>query len=301
MSDISIRPLVAGETQLFDSLPDRGLVGRSLLGHGYAMIGDGGEYRPEWTWVALRENTVVARAAWWGKAGDEAPAALDWFDFTDPDAAVRLLETAPLHAEYGLHLPPDWRERPEVAAAARARSEAVEAAGMRKLVERLRYTWTPECGVPRHSGRLRFRAEPRDEQILDVLRQIAHDSLDAHTRRMLEQAGPDAAAQDAFDFLRWLPSPREWWRLAFTSDGDLVGIQVPADGGDGACVGFIGAVPGRRGHGYAYDLLAQCTHDLVATGAQRIVAATDQGNLPMAAHFATAGYPITQETITFIH
>lgn len=300
MSDIVIRPLVTGETHLFDSLSDPGLVGRSLLGQSYAMTDEGGEYRPEWTWVALRENTVVARAAWWGKPGDEAPVALDWLDFTDRDAAVRLLEAAPFHAEYALHLPPGWRERPEVSAAARARTEAVEAAGMRKLVERLRYTWTPECALPRDPGRLRFRAEPSDEAIVDVLRQIAHESLDAHTRRNVEQSGAAAAARDDFDFLRWLPSPREWWRLAFTTGGDLVGIQAPSAGGDGPCVGFIGVVPGQRGHGYAYDLLAACTHDLVATGAQRIVAATDRGNHPMAAHFATAGYPITQETITFV-
>jgi GNAT superfamily N-acetyltransferase len=300
MSDLVIRPLTAGETHLFTSLPDPGVVGRSLLGQVYAMTDEGGEYRPEWTWVALREDRVVARAAWWGRPEDETPVALDWFNFTDPVAAARLLEASPLYAQYDLHLPPDWRGRPEVSAAVRARTELVQAAGMHKLVERLRYTWTTECGVPRRPQRLRFQAEPRDEAILAVLREITHGSLDAHTRRVLEESGAGAAALDGFDFLRSLPSPREWWKLAYTPTGDLVGIQVPASGGDGPCVGFIGVLPDQRGHGYAYDLLAECTHDLVATGAQRIVAATDQANLPMAAHFATAGYPITQETITFV-
>ncbi len=67
-----------------------------MLGDTYGMIADGGQYRPEWTWVALRDGVVVARAAWWAKPGDERPLALDWFDFTDAEAAVQLLRTAPL-------------------------------------------------------------------------------------------------------------------------------------------------------------------------------------------------------------
>ncbi|GAA5185569.1 hypothetical protein GCM10023322_29870 [Rugosimonospora acidiphila] len=29
------------------------------------LVSGVGEYRPEWTWIALRDGTVVARAAWW--------------------------------------------------------------------------------------------------------------------------------------------------------------------------------------------------------------------------------------------
>lgn len=300
MHDLVIRPLVAGETPLFTSLPDPGLVGRSLLGHGYAMTAEGGEYRPEWTWVALREGTVVARAAWWGKADDRQPVALDWFDFTDLDAAVALLRAAPLHAEYDLLLPPEWRDSPEVAAAAAARVTAAEAGGLRKLVERYRYTWTPACGLPERRTRLHCAAEPDDDAILAALRRIMPGSLDAHARRLVAESGVDAAARDQLDFLRWLPSPRDWWRLAYTDSGDLAGIHVPAENPGGPCVGFVGVLPEHRGHGYAFDLLAACTHDLVAQGATSIAAATDQSNVPMANHFAAAGYPVTQERVTFV-
>jgi hypothetical protein len=84
---------------------------------------------------------------------------LDWFDFTDADAGVTLLRTAPLHAEYSLKLPPGWRDLPAVRDAANAR-------------------------------------------------------IDAAT------AGLDVAAQEDLDYLRWMPSPRDWWRLAFTPTGD---------------------------------------------------------------------------------
>ena len=68
MTDLVVRPLEAGEETLFTSLPDRGLVGRKLLGNDFAEMAAKGEYRPEWVWVALRDDVVVARAAWWGDA-----------------------------------------------------------------------------------------------------------------------------------------------------------------------------------------------------------------------------------------
>ncbi|MEU3956651.1 GNAT family N-acetyltransferase, partial [Streptomyces achromogenes] len=78
-----------------------------------------------------------------------------------------------------------------------------------------------------------------------------------------------------------------------------VGIHIPARNPSGPCVGFIGVVPEQRGHGYAYDLLADCTHFLAGQGARFIGAATDQGNLPMAAHFTKAGYPVVWERVNY--
>ncbi|GAA2287727.1 GNAT family N-acetyltransferase [Nonomuraea roseoviolacea subsp. roseoviolacea] len=300
MTDLVIRPLVAGEESLFDSLPDPGLVGFAAFGDTYTAMAAAGEYRPEWSWVALREGKVVARAAWWAGPDDDKPMALDWFDFTDADAAVELLRTAPLRAEYSMKLPRGWRETPEVREQAQARIDAAVAAGMSVLVERYRYEWTPDCGVPERPGRLVFRPEPDDEVILEVFRRVGQGSLDAHTRRTTAESGPDAAAREELDLLRWLPSPREWWRLAYTPGGDLVGLTVPAANHSAAIVGFVGVVPEHRGNGYAYDLLVEATHLLVAEGVERIVAGTDQHNLPMAATFARAGYPIAQERIDLV-
>ncbi|NUW29931.1 GNAT family N-acetyltransferase [Nonomuraea sp. SMC257] len=300
MNDLVIRPLVAGEEDLFDSLPDPGLVGFAAFGGTYTAMAADGEYRPEWSWVALREGRVVARAAWWAGPDDAEPMALDWFDFTDADAAVKLLRTAPLRAEYSIKLPKGWRETPEVREQVEARIEAAVAAGMSPLVERYRYEWTPGCGLPERPGRLLFRPEPDDEVILDVFRRIHQGSLDAHARRTTAESGLDAAAREELDLLRWLPSPREWWRLAYTPDGDLVGLTVPAANHSAAIVGFIGVVPEHRGNGYAYDLLVEATHLLAAEGVDRVVAGTDQTNLPMVATFARAGYPIAQERIDLV-
>jgi GNAT superfamily N-acetyltransferase len=300
MTELVIRALVEDEARkLFESLPDPGarLVGRALLEaphNVYETRAAGGEYRPDWTWVALRGGEVVARAAFWAGPDDAAPLALDWFDFTDRAAAVELLRRVPLRADYELTLPPRWREDAAVRAAGEARIAAAAEAGYRPLVERYYYDWTPACGLPDRPGRLVFRPEPDDEAILDVLRRVHSSTLDAHARRAVERGGVELAAQEELDFFRWCPSPREWWRLAYTPGGELAGIQVPGRNQRVPVVGFIGVVPEQRGHGYGYDLLVECTHQLAEEGAEKIAAATDVGNAPMAAAFARAGYPVVR-------
>ncbi|MFJ8824071.1 GNAT family N-acetyltransferase [Streptomyces sp. NPDC102467] len=283
-------------------MDDPGLVGRVITGVDYRTVAEGGDYDPAWTWVALRAGRVVARAAWWGGPDDEKPVNLNWFDVPDDDieAGVALLEQAPYDVEYELILPADWTERPEARAAAEARMEAARRAGMRLLVERFRYRWTPENGLPERPGRLEFRPEPDDAVVLDVLRRVHSVTLDAHALLAIEQGGIDQAAQEELDFFHWCPSPREWLQLAYTPDGELAGIHVPAYNRTGPCIGFIGVVPEQRGHGYAYDLLAESTHFLVERGADAIDAATDEGNFPMAANFKKAGYPVTQKRVHWV-
>jgi hypothetical protein len=296
MTDTVVRPLGQAEArQLFTSLHDPGLVGRALLGRPYATLAEGGEYRPDWTWVALRDGVVVARAALWAGPTDTEPLVLDWFDLAPGEhaAAVALLRAMPRH-EYELVLPPGWREEAPVREAAEARIAAAREAGYRPLVERFRYLWTTGHGVPADPGRLRFVPEPDDDAVLEVLRQVQHGTLDAHARRALERGGVEQAAREDLEHLRWLRSPRSWWRVGRTPGGDVVGLHVPGLIPAGPAAAFVGVVPGQRGHGYAYDLLVDCTRLLVAEGARTIAASTDLGNTPMAATFARAGYPVVQ-------
>ncbi|RPK89719.1 MULTISPECIES: GNAT family N-acetyltransferase [Streptomyces] len=303
MTDTVIRALTPSDAALFTTFQDSALVGRAAFGHRYTSTADGGEYRPEWTWVALRENTVIARAAWWAGPDDTEPVLLNWFDFAEgeAEAGAELLRRAPFDKEYELIVPVGWREDPSVRAAAEARIAAATAAGLKPLVERYRYLWTPDCPLPERPGRLVFRPEPDDAVILDVLRRVHSVTLDAHARRTIEgPGGLEAAAQEELDFFRWCPSPREWWKLAYTPDGQVAGIQVPAHNPSGPCIGFIGVVPEARGHGYGFDLLVECTRFLVEQGAESIAGATDRGNAPMAAAFARAGHRVTQERIHLV-
>lgn len=292
MTDPVIRALHESDVHLFDTLPDP-----LRAAEAFAQA----QYRPEWKRVALRDGRVVARAAWWGGPDDTEPRTVEWFDFADgeEEAGAELLRTAPWRVGLELVMPGGWREDPAVRAAVEARHAAARAAGHTPLVERLVYRWTPSCGLPERPGRLRFRPEPDDAVFFDALRRIHSDTLDAHARKAVAEGGLDRAAQEELDFFHWCPSPREWWRIARTPDGELAGLHVPAHNPSGPCVGFIGVLPEHRGHGYAYDLLVECTRDLAERGAPFIAAATDRGNFPMAAHFAKAGYPVVRERVNF--
>ncbi|MEO3975751.1 GNAT family N-acetyltransferase [Streptomyces sp. CAU 1734] len=293
MTDLVIRALTERDAHLFDTLPDPLGVGQAL-----SRV----THRPDWKRVALRDGVVVARAAWWGAPDDERPVNVNWFDFADgeEEAGAELLRTSPHRAEYQLILPKDWRADPVTAAAGEARLRAAKAAGMELLVERYQYRWTPDCGLPERPGRLVFRPEPDDEVILSVLRRVHSGTLDAHALLAIAEDGLDRAAREELEFFHWCPSPREWWQLAYTPGGELVGLHIPAHNPAGPCIGFIGVVPGQRGHGYAYDLLVECTRVLAEQGAEFVAGATDQGNFPMAANFARAGHPIVQERIHLV-
>lgn len=297
MSELTIRALTPRDAEAtFTALPD-GSVGAQLLGRPYALRENGGQYRAEWTFVAERAGTVVARAAFWAGPEENEPRVLDWFDVAPGEeaAGTRLLSEIPVRAEYELVLPPGWREEPGARAEAEARMGAAQAAGYVPLVERYRYRWRSADGLPElRPGRLVFESGPDDEAVLDVLRRVEQGTLDAHGARAVAEGGVEQAAREELEFFHWMDSPRAWWQLAYTPGGELVGLHVPGRNPHGPIVGFLGVVPEERGRGYGYDLLAACTHVLVAEGATQIDAATDTGNLPMAASFARAGYPVIQ-------
>ncbi|MEV0174641.1 GNAT family N-acetyltransferase [Streptomyces sp. NPDC050803] len=292
MTDLVIRTLDKSDAHLFDAMPDP-LGARE--GHRKTV------HRPEWKRVALRDGEVVARGAWWGGPDDTEPVNINWFDVAEgeEEAGAELLRSAPWQVELEINIPGGGREDATVRAAAEARFAAARAAGYELLVERYLYRWTPSSGLPERPGRLVFRAEPDDAVFFDALRRIHSATLDAHSLKAIEEGGLDQAAQEELDFFHWCPSPREWWQTAHTPDGEPVGIHIPAHNPSGPTIGFIGVLPEHRGHGYAYDLLAECTHFLAEHGAEFVTGATDHGNFPMAANFAKAGFPIVSERINF--
>jgi GNAT superfamily N-acetyltransferase len=148
----------------------------------------------------------------------------------------------------------------------------------------------PEVGLPASSGRLTFAAEADNEAVLAVFKKIAMGSLDVTTRRGVDAVGIDAQVREEMDVYLSMPGDREWWRLAYTPEGELAGLAIPSANAGGHVVGYLGVVPKMRGRGYVDDLLSEITRILVDAGAGKIVADTDTTNVPMARAFERAGY-----------
>jgi RimJ/RimL family protein N-acetyltransferase len=305
-SEITIRPLTVADLDRFLDLEGLayGPPGRDFL-----VTAAENHYRPHWTWVAERDGQVVARAAWWGAPDDEHPIALDWFDLGGASDRVaigaQLLRAASKQVrsegggfpEYHLFLPADWHDRPDVRHAVDERTEAAGQAGLRPFVERLRIEWVVASGLPATDDRLTFAQAADDDQLLDVLERVNVGTLDAYARRDIGRHGPADAARIQLEDMAWMPAPREWWRLAYATDGALVGVVMPSRNYESFVVAYIGVVPEQRGHGYVGGLLADATTFLVGEGAERILADTDTGNHPMAAAFERAGYLVTARRI----
>ncbi|MFF6784935.1 GNAT family N-acetyltransferase [Streptomyces sp. NPDC012510] len=268
-----------------------------------------GEYRPEWTWVAEDGGEPHALALWWGAPHDTRPSVLNTLhvresagsEETRAALAAKLLTTA--HTafaargqdkppEYHVLLPADWRDRPEAVADLAWRQEASRRAGLIVPLERLRYEWTSENGMPAPSNRLRFRPEPDDEVFTDLFRRVLEGTLDVNSRTEAEMMGADAQARADLAFYRdTMQGERSWWRIAETPRGEPVGFALPSRNTTSHVVGYLGVLPQHRGHGYVDDLLAEITRLLSEeAGADLIRADTDLPNRPMAAAFERIGY-----------
>jgi ribosomal protein S18 acetylase RimI-like enzyme len=308
-----VRPIGPDELDLFTSFTDASPLGLRPPPAMY-LDGLGGWYRPEWSWVALRDGQVVARVAFSGPPEARLPVAMGSLEIgTRPDrveTGVALVRAAYAalsgggtgdggRPEYRQFLPVDWREHAGMRAAVADRRTVALLAGLRFLVERVqvRRTAGPGATLAPRPGRLSFRPVGDDAEVLAVVRRTLEGTLDAHARRDLARLGVDAAARAVVEEL---PGPRSLVRLAHDPTGRLVGITVPGLGPWGPDVAYLGVLPEHRGRGYVDDLLLEATHLLVEAGATEIDAATDVGNTPMAAAFTRCGYTVADRLMVHV-
>lgn len=292
--DLTLRPITGpDELDLFNRLPYG-------LNDELAADLDEGRRRPEWLWLALRGDRVVARAAWWSRAGAERPVLMDILDLDgDPEDGVRLVETALATLvepgtnppDYLRYVPGDWRDHPDVRRGVEQRMAVLERLGAKLFVERLRLEWRPGTPVPEPAGRLAFRPVRDPAELIDLMTLVLDGSLDAHSREELTRMTPRQSAEEQYrDEFAGYASPHEWWRVATLPDGEPVGFVIPAHNGYNPIIAYLGVLPAHRGRGYIDEVLAAGTRLLADEGVPRIRAATDVGNVPMARAFARAGY-----------
>lgn len=299
-SDVTVRPLAGrDELGLFTRLPY--VLNEELTGD----LADG-RRRPEWMWVALRGDELLARAAWWSRPEADTPALMDVLDIDDGnpdpgrvDVGVQMLRTAiaatiPSGArppEYIRFVPPDWRENVGSSQVVQDRIAMAERTGARLFVERLRLEWHPGTPIRAPDRRLRFRPVEDEQELLVLMTAVLDGTLDAHSRADLSQmSAREAAVSHYQDEFAGYSSPRDWWRIATLPEGEPVGFVIPARNDYNPIIAYLAVLPQHRGRGYVDAILAEGTRVLSAQNVARIRAATDLGNTPMAEAFRRAGY-----------
>ncbi len=301
-----MRPITGREElDLFSRLPYG-------LDHEFADDLESGRRRPEWMWVALRGDRLVARAAWWSRPHESRPMLFDVFDVAEEpgrvDTGVRLLTAAMAEIlpkggrppEFIRFVPPDWREDPGVRRAVEDRVAALERTGARLFVERLRFDWHPGTPIAPPTGRLAFRPVADREELLALMTLVLDGTLDAHSRDDLGRMTPERAAAEHYDGeFDGYTAHQDWWRIATLPGGEPVGFVIPAHNSYNPIIAYIGVVPAHRGNGYIGEILAEGTRVLAAEDVPRIRAATDLGNVPMAQAFLRGGYVNFERELNF--
>ncbi|MFF5217915.1 acetyltransferase [Micromonospora sp. NPDC000442] len=337
MTDLVIRPLVAGEEELFDSMPDPLPQLRQIS---YADGIAGGGYRPEHTWIALRAGRVVGRAAWLLPPGSVGEPWLERFDLgprpsadaarsADPAGSVdtaRLVDptrpvgTAPeigaalLRAAhdalggpkvYHAALPAYWRRQPEVRSVAEAAMAAARLAGLVERGERLRFSWAGGP-LPAPSGRFSFRPAADAAEIDALVARIGEPVVltGAETARVV--AGVDLAR----DPLGWLTgTPPGNWRVALDGD-EPVGLAGPTADACFPMIAYLGllgeTVQGDalrddtvRGGTALGELLADSVAALAAGGAYEVVADADAHRVAVVAELERTGFRRIRSRVVF--
>ncbi|MET8360269.1 acetyltransferase [Micromonospora sp. NPDC005171] len=291
MTDLVIRPLVAGEENLFDSMPDPLPQLRQVA---YADGVAGGGYRPETTWVALRAGRLVGRAAWLRPPGAVGAPWLDRFDLdAEPEVGAELLraahETLGGPGLYYAALPAHWRRRPEVLAVVRAPMEAARLAGLVERGERLRCSWagTP---LPASSEGYDFRPPHDVAEINALVARIAEPDVLTGVEIARAVGGVDLAT----DPLTWLGNATDRWRIALQA-GEPVGLVGTF--GD-ACYPLL-AYLGLLDEAARPELLAEAVRVLAAGGAREVIADVESHRVAVLAELERTGFRQLRSRVVF--
>jgi len=247
----------------------------------------------DWCFVIEEGTELLGRVAFWSQPKRAAPSDivlldLAWAEAFLPIGTAFLPATAQMMRQrgttdlgYALDVPPrppQWQHTPE------QRHTLLMGVGFQVIRATRRWTWPTDRAVPSTRQRLVFRSLPDvgEAVFLDALEQVMRSSLDQRTTADRAAYGAAAAAQQVFAICAAIGYDPQWWQLAYTPPGTLIGMLMPAGTATWATIGYIGVIPAHRGHGYIDDLLVQTTQILTALRAARIEADTDVRNMPMA-------------------
>lgn len=297
---MNIRPISSGELDAFSAFGRDAERAASVRSYLKQMLANG-SMRTEWCFVAKDSDRLLGTIGLWTIAGLAVP--MDFvlleapWEQDDLSVGAALLDYTleqmrHLGAETVGHvldmqpIRPQWQTHPE------QRAALLERFGFTLVRETLRFDWHASQELPAAPERLYFRslAEVGEDAFLAAIVRVSEGTLDRSIALGRQEHGPEREARELYTLLQQLGYEPEWWQLAYTPDGSLVGLHMPTKSPTAATIGYIGVVPEQRGQGYIDDLLAQLTRTLMQANAERIIADTDVGNFPMAAAFRRAGY-----------
>jgi ribosomal protein S18 acetylase RimI-like enzyme len=258
--------------------------------------------RPDWCVLGIDSEAPLARAAFWTLPDGESPTDLVLIeaDWDDPGLAgghallahmhelARALGASALRHHVDAPAgPPQYQENES------ARVRLLTEAGYQLDRDGLRWLVTAAVApAPRGAPSLAFRdlTQTGEEAFVEALAATYEGTRDSILTRHIEERGLLEAARSDFSDYQQLDYLPEWWRLAYTDDGELAGVVMAARNPSSAVIAHVGVVPSQRGQGYAAALVRHGTDLLIAAGAGEIRGDCDSDNVAMVKAFERAGW-----------
>jgi ribosomal protein S18 acetylase RimI-like enzyme len=135
-----------------------------------------------------------------------------------------------------------------------------------------------------NAKRLRFKTlqEVGEGEFIDAIEMVTEGTLDREDLSSIISHGSKQAASLYFELLKEIELNETWWRMAYDTKGELVGLIVPQKFSENrGAINYIGVVPNKRGKGYVNDLLWEGSRLMLEDGIQRLIADIDVKNYPL--------------------
>lgn len=148
---------------------------------------------------------------------------------------------------------------------------------------------------------LRYRsvAEVGDATFVEAIASTYVDTRDSWINETIRERGAHEATRADFGDMMEMEHVPDWWELAYTSGGELVGVVMGARNPSSAVLAYIGVVPEYRGRGYSSLLVRRGTEQLRRSSVDEIRADCDLENVAMVRAFTRAGYTQMARRKTF--
>ena len=153
-----------------------------------------------------------------------------------------------------------------------ARIRLMEDSGYALLRDGVRWIHTDGSSppAPEHPARIRPLPEVGEDAFVDAVAATYEGTRDSWINQSIAEQGVLGAARADFTDSQGMDHRPEWWELAYTADGALVGVIMAARNPTSAVIAYVGVVPEQRGRGMAAELVRWGANTLLATGATEI-------------------------------
>lgn len=296
-----IRPICEEELNVFAAFSDNPQTNERFLAYLTQMWNEG-YITPELCFVAEQAGEIIGRIAYWKLPSLNNFLEIDFLEVSlsanylevGAELLVRSLEMLNLSTDtiiqHTFDVPyPVSTPSPSNSV---ARIELLEQFGFSLIRETCRFELQAITAEVKPSKRLLYRTldDVGEDSFIDAIERVSSDSLDRIIKQEMEELGTKEYAHEYFKRMKAFKYKSTWWQLAYTSDGALVGLVMPAENDGGAIIGYLGVAPEQRGHRYSTELLTQGTQTLLSDGATRIRSDADVNNIAMVSAFQRTGY-----------